>query len=788
MSSDLSRTIIFRFTILWMTCLCVVLACCGCGPGSHVAEPLDEEALKQGKPDTDSDAKIEMKPFAAVDSVRHTKSSAGHRRMLSLLQQVLEDSDDNVYLGTAEARKLRKIAGTLTASTPAENRWNLFFSLGNAELKLGNERDAIAALEKAHAMNLKSVPSRGRDALTFNLAVAYMRLAETENCCQRNTPDSCILPLRGGGIHTNREGSTKAISHFVALLRRTNPRSFLHLKSRWLLNVAYMTLGEYPTGVPSQYLIPDSMLASDETIPRFVNVAKELGVDTFSNCGGAIVDDFNGDALLDLAVSTFSPSGQLRIFANRGDGRFLERTSQAGLNGLFGGLNMIQADYDNDGDTDILVLRGAWLAEQGQHPNSLLQNQGDGSFVDVTFDAGLAEVHYPTQTAAWADYDNDGDLDLYIGNESTKQLIAPNQLFRNQGDGSFLDVAADAGVTNLRFTKAVVWGDFDDDRWPDIYVSNNREDNRLYRNLGDGTFQDVAVELEVTKPRASFPAWFWDFDNDGILDIYVADYSGNIAYLAADYLGRTGKTEWACLYRGDGRGFQEVSQSVGLTKTSFTMGANFGDLDNDGFLDFYLGTGDFNYEELAPNVMYLNRQGQRFDDVTMVGGFGHLQKGHAVVFADLDHDGDQDVFEQLGGALRGDKYHDALFENPGFDNRWIAVKLKGVKSNRSAIGARIRVDVEIAGRRQSFFRHVNSGGSFGANPLRQTIGLGQATKIHQLEIYWPTTDETQRFERVSMDQFIEVVEGKDQIKTYSLQPFPLGGAKPSKRERTPTVD
>ena len=157
------------------------------------------------------------------------------------------------------------------------------------------------------------------------------------------------------------------------------------------------------------------------------------------------------------------------------------------------------------------------------------------------------------------------------------------------------------------------------------------------------------------------------------------------------------------------------------------MAGNFGDLDNDGYLDFYLGTGYPDYEALMPNVMYRNRRGTGFADVTSAGGFGHLQKGHGIAFADLDNDGDQDVFEQMGGFLPGDKYFNVAFENPGFGNHWIGVELVGVRSNRSAIGARIRAEVVENGRRRSIYKHVNSGGSFGANPLRQTIGLGEAS-------------------------------------------------------------
>ena len=266
-------------------------------------------------------------------------------------------------------------------------------------------------------------------------------------------------------------------------------------------------------------------------------------------------------------------------------------------------------------------------------------------------------MHYPTQSAAWADYDNDGDLDLYVGNETSFQetrsptdsansiqpstLFYPSQLFRNNGDGSFTDVAQSAGVTNDRWAKAVTWRDYDNDRFPDLYVSNFLGLNRLYHNNRDGTFTDVAPTVGVTEPKASFPAWFWDLDNDGNLDLFVSARTAGIAEIAASYLNLPVSIELVKLYHGNGRsGFEEVSRQQNLTRPNAPMGANFGDLDNDGYPDFYQGTGWVTYQELMPNVMYHNRRGAGFPDVSTAGGFGHLQKGHAIVFADFDNDGD----------------------------------------------------------------------------------------------------------------------------------------------------
>ena len=698
----------------------------------------------------------------------------GHRKMLEILGEIARSApDEHPYLGSRSVRDLRRQLEQLSKDADLVSQRELHFRLGMAQLQLGNEQAGMDHLRRAYQLLFRvknRIPASSVNETIFYLGVGYLRLGEVQNCLVRHSPESCIVPIRAGGVHIVQEGSRKAIQYFRELLDSTSEELYLHLSARWLLNVAYMTIGGYPDDVPERHLIPPRVFQSEIQFPRFQNIAPKLGVDTFGLSGGAVVDDFDGDAYLDIVTSNWNTSGPMRFFHNNRDGTFSDRSRQAGLVGLYGGLNLKQADYDNDGDLDLLVLRGAWAGKVGRHPNSLLRNQGNGTFTDLTFEAGLGEVHYPTQTAAWADYDNDGDLDLYVGNESTKIFSVPGQLFENNGDGTFRDVAARAGVENHRYAKGVTWGDYDGDRFPDLYVSNFGEPNRLYHNNGDGTFTDVAPQLGLTGPERSFPAWFWDHDNDGALDLFVSSYAVAIGHLTAYYLGRPLEFELARLYRGNGRGgFEEVARERNLTYPMLPMGSNFGDLNNDGYPDFYLGTGDPRLVSVMPNVMFLNQGGKRFSDVTMDGGFGHLQKGHAVSFADLDNDGDLDIFEQMGGAYPGDQFSDALYENPGFGNHWITVKLAGVRSNRCAIGARIHVSVEEEGKNRSIYRHVTGGGSFGANPLRQTIGLGKASKIRLLEVFWPVTGRTQSFRNVPLDQAIQIVEGESQYQPLLLK-------------------
>lgn len=665
----------------------------------------------------------------------------------------------------------------------ATQRFERLYRLGTRRLWEGNTQQAIDHFTAAWnlADDSTEVEEADWERSTFQLGLAYLRLGENENCVNCNNGQSCLLPIREEGIHVQQKGSRQAIKWFSLLLKR-NPN---HANAKWLLNLAYMTLGEFPTNVPAELLIepsqfstaeletpsgPDAVVARTAEFPRFNNVAASSGLNTLSLSGGCILDDFDGDRDFDLVVSSWDAAGQIRYFRND-DGQFVDATQQANLTGLFGGLNLVHADYDNDGDLDIYVIRGAWMRDVGRIPNSLLQNDGLGIFTDVTFDCGMGESHHPSQTAAWLDFDNDGHLDLFVGNEHD-----PCQLFKNDGNGMFTDVADQAGVLNNRFTKGVTCGDFNGDGLTDIYVSNMTDANRLYKNGRDGRFTDVAEQLKVDGPQTSFATWFWDYNQDGALDLFVASYSDGPNYVEHGILEQKQTVEHDGFFAGDGKGgFVDRGAEQNLVTTQ-TMGSNFGDLDNDGFPDFYLGTGYPNFEGLIPNLMYHNLRGTGFEDVTTAGGFGHLQKGHGIAFADIDQDGDQDIFEQMGGAFPGDRAADCLYQNPGFGNNWLKLKLVGTQSNRSAIGSRIKADIVDDGESRSVYKWVNSGGSFGANPLRQELGMGQAKQIDRLEIFWPTTGKTQVFLDVPVNQLIEIVESESTFSVKALRPQPLATA------------
>jgi hypothetical protein len=207
-----------------------------------------------------------------------------------------------------------------------------------------------------------------------------------------------------------------------------------------------------------------------------------------------------------------------------------------------------------------------------------------------------------------------------------------------------------------------------------------------------------------------------------------------------------------------------VTRARGLDRVAFPMGCNFGDVDNDGWSDLYLATGDPEFTSLWPNVMYRNDGGKRFQDVTAATDTGHLQKGHGVSFADLDDDGDQDLFVKMGGAFKDDGAADCLFENPGHGNHWLTVRLIGHKSNRFGVGARIRAQiVEPGSGERSVYAFVGMNSSFGGNSLQEEMGLGKATRITELEVDWPTSDTTQKFHDVPLDRTIVVDEEQSKI-------------------------
>lgn len=670
----------------------------------------------------------------------------------------LRSAEPNLFLNRERVAAIRaRIARQSGGEALNSRHW-----MADELLKAGEPRLAIAELEQIMrdaGLSAESLDARKKPLFEL-AALAYLRLGEQENCVDNPAATVCILPLEGGGRHAHEEGARGAIQRYTQILRAfPDDRG-----AQWLLNIAHMAIGGYPDSVPPRYLIRALAPDAKSAFPLFPNVAANVGLAVTGLAGGLSIDDFNRDGWLDVFTTNWGPNQPVHVFLADGKGGFVDRTAESGLDGIVGGLNTVHADYDNDGDVDIYVLRGAWLGDDGAYPNSLLRNRGNGTFDDVTFESGLLSFH-PTQTAAWADFNVDGFVDLFVGNESYGSSwgspVRRSELFLNNGDGTFTEVSNRVGLDVMEFVKGVTWGDVNNDGLPDLFASVLYGPNKLFVNRGgtslaDWRFEERAAAAGVTLPLTSFPTWFWDYDQDGWDDLLVLSYDVTSTLhemVAREYLGlplrvvdngRTISAEQSRLFRNNRDGtFTDVTARTGLDeRVIYAMGSNYGDLDNDGWLDFYVGTGNPDLRSVIPNRMFRNVAGQRFDEVTLPGGFGHLQKGHATAFADLDRDGDQDVYMVMGGAYQGDRFTSVLFENPGWrDNAWIALELEGRgrgAANRSALGARVEVDVETAaGTVRSVRRTVGTGGSFGAGSLQLHMGLGRASRVREVRIRWP---------------------------------------------------
>ncbi len=649
------------------------------------------------------------------------------------------------------------------------------FLKANALLELGKEQKAIDIYKQLLGNGAKNDYLQSQ-FITKKLALAYLRLGERTNCIHNHTAESCIYPISPGGVHADKTGSEEAIKLYKKLLEQDSH----DYESRWLINIAYMTTGEYPAQVPPDLLIKQENKDALDRIKPFKDVAGSLGLNTRDMAGGVIIDDFNNDGYPDIITSSWGLDETMHYFQNNRNGTFTDMSQHSGLGYLTGGLQIIQTDYNNDGLKDIFVLRGAWQGKFGKEPNSLLRNNGDGTFTDVTRQSGLLSFH-PTQTATWADFNNDGWLDLFIGNESKPGDDNPCELYINNKNGTFTNVAVQANCAISAFVKGVTSGDFDNDGLPDIFISTMTGEEILLKNEtvknGPVKFKNVTQVAGIKKNPGTFATWFWDYDNDGWPDILICGYgyTESLAKYAAQAAlhipnGDVGKVY---LYRNKHDGtFEDVSDKMGLNKLTYAMGGNFGDIDNDGYLDFYLGTGNRLFESLIPNKLFKNVDGKRFIDVTSSARVGSLQKGHGVSFADMNNDGNEDIFIHLGGAYAGDAYENALYINPGQGgNHWINIALEGAKSNRAAIGAHIKVTFKSNGIERSVYRDVNSGGSFGSNPLQQHIGIAQATLIENIEIKWPTSGLTQQFNDVAVDQNIKIKEGSKSFSTFKPVKF-----------------
>jgi hypothetical protein len=495
--------------------------------------------------------------------------------------------------------------------------------------------------------------------------------------------------------------------------------------------------------------------------------------------GGAALFDFDGDgrldlffvngaALLDPMPAGSSPDKDLpiywnRLYRNQPDGSFKDVTESAGVRGHSYGMGAAAADYDNDGHADLYVTNFG--------SNILYRNQGNGTFRDVTEKAGVAAGGW-SAGAAWVDYDRDGHLDLFVARyldwdfsknrwcgaqkPGYRSYCHPDEfepithlLFRNNGDGTFADVSNHSGIkANPGKGLGVAINDFDRDGWPDIAVANDSYPQQMFRNKGDGTFEEVALTAgaaydEDGRVYAGMGIDFQDYDNDGWPDLFV-NALANQRY-------------W--LYRNLKGSFEAVSPSTGIgesTRLHSGWGARLLDYDNDGWRDLLVAQGHVmdNIELTQPGLRYreplllLRNRAGKFEAVREFFKMPLAARGLAV--GDVNNDAALDAAVNcLDSPAR------LLRNSISAGNHWLMVNTIGTKSNRDGIGARVRVLISPGRELQGF---VSAAGSYvSSSDKRVHFGLGKAKQISLVEITWPS-GVVQRFENVAADQILEARE------------------------------
>lgn len=508
-------------------------------------------------------------------------------------------------------------------------------------------------------------------------------------------------------------------------------------------------------------------------LPQFKNVRREAGIDfklvsggssksyiLESMSGGVGFIDYNNDGWIDIFLvngSTLEAERKKingasdRLYRNNGDGTFTDVTEQAGVKDSSWGMGVCVGDVNNDGFDDLYVTNFG--------PNVLYLNNRDGTFRDFSRESKTDDPAW-SSSAAFGDYDRDGDLDLYVSNYlefdvgrlpqdsplcryrgikvqcGPRGLVpAPDRFYENLGDGRFIDVTAKSGIARAKpyYGLGVVWGDYDNDADLDIFVANDSTPNYLFRNNGDKTFEEVALLAGVAlsedgREQAGMGVDFADYDNDGDLDLTVTNFS----------------EDYNTLYRNEGDGsFSDISYAVGFGEVTWPFlgwGTQFVDLDLDGWQDLVVANGHV-YPEVDAhqlgttyrqrNLLFRNVIGRKFEEVGRQAGSGWqtVESNRGLAAGDIDNDGQMDLLiASLDTAP-------LLLRNQNKSGKWVLLKLKGTRSNRSAVGARLTL--RAGGQTQ--IREIKSGGSYQSqSDLRVHFGLGLSTKVDELQVRWPS--------------------------------------------------
>jgi hypothetical protein len=543
----------------------------------------------------------------------------------------------------------------------------------------------------------------------------------------------------------------------------------------------------------------------NQPVPIFRDIAAQAGLTAShissrekyyvieSMSGGVGLFDCDNDGKLDIVMVNGSTVDRYRqsggdllvtLWHQDANLKFTDITEKAGLTRKGWGMGVAVADYDNDGNLDLFVT--------GYGGNALYRNKGNCTFEDVTDKAGVRGGGFSTG-AAWADYDRDGNVDLFVSRYvhvdmndlpafgSTKFCQfkgAPVQcgpwgmegetdlLYHNRGDGTFEDVSKKAGVNDPEkyYGLGAIWGDYDNDGWPDLFVADDATPNHLYRNNHDGTFTDDAMVGGIAlnsegQALGSMGVTWGDYDHSGRLSMFVTEFAD----------------QPNTLYRNQGREFDDVAMHSHLGQPSLPTvgwGTAFFDMDNDGWLDLFVANGHV-YPQMdnvkgsaayaEPMLLHRNLRNGTFEEVSKAAGISDmpLKSRRGAAFGDIANNGNVDIV-----VLNVGEPPSLLLNTNNIANHRVVFHLIGTKSNRAAIGA--RVTIHAAGTIQ--FDEVRSGGSYlSQNDLRLHFGLGVAAKIDSIEVRWPT-GKTETFKDVAADKIYAITEGQGIKESVTLPP------------------
>ena len=560
-------------------------------------------------------------------------------------------------------------------------------------------------------------------------ALAYFRKAERMCCIENFHSKSCILPVNEQFFKENID--LKKANDIWGKLLKEKPWDY---QVKWMLNLTNHFLGK---DVDRKIEKAFGVNFNETHSIAMDNIANELGIDFGGLAGGVIIEDFDNNGLLDVFRTSWYFNQNCRLYLQVRPNEFEDSTSQFGLIGELGGLNCVQTDYNNDGFLDILILRGGWLGNIGEISNSLLKNVNGKSFINVNKENNL-NTEAPTHSAVWADFDNNGFLDLFISNES-QETNYDNEFYLNYA-GKLKKVNLDnIGLSFHSFTKGMSVTDMDNDGDVDIFISSFGSENFLYENKinekGILHFENISNTAGINKGKYSFSCMFFDYNNDGFDDLFVGGFGdSSVTEAVRAYSGLTPRSGSSILYMnlGDGK-FKDITNEIGLSGIVNVMGLNHGDINSDGYDDLYIGTGSPSFSNLIPNRLFLNSKGKRFEEMTIESQTGSLQKGHGITFADLDNDNDLEIFVALGGWYTGDNFKDFLF-NTKKEFSGTKIKLHGTKSNRFGLGAKIELTTK---KNHKVYKQLFNSSSFGNNPFTMFFGV-EKSDIKNINIFWPS--------------------------------------------------